>query len=546
MPESPDLGPLPQATVEPRRHARFSAVWIIPILAAVVSLGLAIRSVLNEGPTISILFRAAEGLEAGKTFIKYKDVNIGQVTAVQLTDDFSQVLVTAKISKSAARLMVEDAKFWVVRPRITLAGVSGLGTLLAGNYIGFGAGKSDTKRRHFTGLEVAPVSTGVPGSQFVLKASDLGSLAIGSPVYYRRLQVGQLTAYELASDGTTVDLKVFVNAPYDKYVHPGTRFWNASGIDVSAGANGFTVRTESLEALLVGGLAFDTPAFLAPGTPAPPNTVFGLYADRAAAMKQPDPIARRYVLYFNESLRGLSVGAPVTFLGLTVGEVTEVGLEVNAQTQDVRPRANFTLYPGRLVALLSSNEAAIAQSWEEASEQVRHAILQRQVEERGLRAQLRGGSLLTGQLYVALDYFPDARKARVAWNSKAPVFPVVPSTVPDVEAKLVGILAKLDKLPLEAIGNDLKSDLQALHQTLDNASGLLNHVNSDVSPELQKTLADVDKTLVGPDAPVQQELRDALQEFARAASSLRDLTDYLQRHPESLIRGKSTASQGSK
>lgn len=546
MPESSDLGPLPQATVVPRGHTRFSAVWIIPILAAAVALGLAIRAVLNEGPTITILFKAAEGLEAGKTFIKYKEVNIGQVTRVQLTEDFGQVQVTAKISKSAARLMVADAKFWVVSPRITLAGVSGLGTLLAGNYIGFEAGKSDTKQRNFTGLEVPPVSTGAPGRQFLLKASDLGSLLIGSPVYYRRFQVGQLTAYELAADGTTVNLKVFVNAPYDKYVGPGTRFWNASGIDVSAGGNGFTIHTQSLEALLVGGLAFDTSAFLAPGAPAPANTVFTLYADQATAMKQPDPIARRYVLYFNESVRGLSVGAPVTFFGLPVGEVTEVDLELNPQTLDARPRVTFTFFPGRALARVASNEAAAAQSLAEASEQVRHAYLQRQVEERGLRAQLQSGSLLTGQLYVALAYFPNARKAKVVWNSQAPVLPVVPSTVQDIQAKLEGIVAKLDKLPLEEIGNDLKNDLQALHQTLDKTSGLLNHASTDVSPQLKKTLADLDKALVGPDAPVQQELRDALRELARTASSLRDVTDYLQRHPESVIRGKSAASQGSK
>jgi paraquat-inducible protein B len=546
VPETSDLGPLPQATVVPRRrHTRFSAVWIIPILAAVVALGLAIHSVLSEGPTITILFSAAQGLEAGKTFIKYKEVNIGQVTRVQLTEDFSQVQVTAKISKSAARLMVEDAKFWVVRPRITLAGVSGLGTLLAGNYIGFEAGKSDTKRRHFTGLEVPPVSPGVPGSQFLLKASDLGSLLVGSPVYYRRFPVGQLTAYELAADGATVNLKVFVNAPYDKYVGPGTRFWNASGIDVSAGANGVTIRTESLEALLAGGLAFDTPAFVARAAPAPPNTLFTLYADQATAMKQPDPLARRYVLYFNESVRGLAVGAPVTFFGVPVGEVTEVGLEVNSRTLDARPRVSFNLFPERAIARVAANEAAAVESLAEAPEQVRHAYLQRQVEERGLRAQLRSGSLLTGQLYVALAYFPNAPKAKVVWNSQAPVLPVAPSTVKDVEEKLVGILAKLDKLPLEAIGNDLRNDLQALHQTLDNASGLLNHASSELSPELKKTLADVDKTLVGPDAPVQQELRDALQELARAARSLRDLTEYLQRQPQSLIRGKSAPSQGS-
>ena len=220
MAESPDN--LPRATVVPRRRQRISVVWIIPILAAVVAIGIAIQRILSEGPTITIVFKAAQGVEAGKTFIKYKDVNIGQVTAVQLSSDHSKVEVTAKIDKNAGDLMVEDAKFWVVEPRVTLSGVSGLGTLLSGNFIGFEVGKSNNKQRTFTGLEVPPIITGgQPGRQFVLKASDLGSLGIGSPIYYRRLQVGQVIAYDLSSDGKAMDIKIFVNAPYDKYVNPG-------------------------------------------------------------------------------------------------------------------------------------------------------------------------------------------------------------------------------------------------------------------------------------------------------------------------------------
>jgi len=234
MAEDTDRPNLPQATVVPRSRARISAVWIIPILAAVVAIGIAVQRVLSEGPTITIVFKVAEGIEAGKTFVKYKDVNIGQVTAVQLSSDHSRVEVTAKMAKSAADLMVEDARFWVVEARVTLSGVTGLGTLLSGNYIGFEIGKSRKEERNFTGLEIAPIITGgQPGRQFVLKAEDLGSLGIGSPVYYRRLQAGQVVAYDLAGDGKAIDVKIFVNAPYDQYVTPGTRFWNASGIDVS-------------------------------------------------------------------------------------------------------------------------------------------------------------------------------------------------------------------------------------------------------------------------------------------------------------------------
>ncbi len=292
MTDDTDRLEVPRATVVPRRRARISVVWVIPILAAVVALGIAVQRILSEGPTITIVFKIAEGIEAGKTVIKYKDVNIGRVTAVRLSDDHAKVEVTAKIDKSAAGLIVEDAKFWVVEPRVTLSGVSGLGTLLSGNYIGFEVGKSTKKERKFTALEVAPVITsGQLGHQFLLKAADLGSLGVGSPIYYRRLQAGQVIAYDLTSDGKAVDLKIFVNAPYDRYVNPGTRFWNASGLDLSLGAGGVQVRTESLVALLAGGIAFDTPPFAARPEPAAANASFTLYSDRATAMKQPESIA---------------------------------------------------------------------------------------------------------------------------------------------------------------------------------------------------------------------------------------------------------------
>ncbi len=550
MAESPDN--LPRATVVPRRRQRISVVWIIPILAAVVAIGIAIQRILSEGPTITIVFKAAQGVEAGKTFIKYKDVNIGQVAAVQLSSDHSKVEVTAKIDKSAAGLMVEDAKFWVVEPRVTLSGVSGLGTLLSGNFIGFEVGKSDKKQRTFTGLEVPPIITGgQPGRQFVLKASDLGSLGIGSPIYYRRLQVGQVIAYDLSSDGRAMDIKIFVHAPYDKYVNPGTRFWNASGIDVSVGAGGVEVRTQSLVAVLAGGVAFETPPFAVKAEPAAVNTIFTLYSDQPTAMKQPESISAHYVLYFNESLRGLSVGAPVTVLGLQGGEVTDVGIDINPATMNIRGRVEIVFYPERIVSRLSRKEVAVGETLERSLQQ-RHAFVQRLVEQRGIRAQLRSGNLLTGQLYVAFDSFPNAPKAKVDWNRDPTELPVVPSTVSDIEAKLTNIVAKLDKLPLDEIGNELRKTLVSLDQTLQDAGKAVNRIDAEVTPGLKTTLDEVrgaigvvdrvlkntDATLVGKDAPVQQELRDALQEITRAARSLRVLADYLERHPESLIRGK--------
>ena len=345
--------------------------------------------------------------------------------------------------------------------------------------------------------------------------------------------------------------RIYVNAPYDKYVTPETRFWNASGLDVSVGAGGVDVRTESLVALIEGGLAFDIPSFASVAGPAAADTVFTLYSDQATAMKQPDPIAQHYLLYFNESLRGLSVGAPVTLLGLPGGEVTDVGLEFDPKSQSVRGRVEIVTYPERLVARLRAQQVTSAEAIARSSEE-RQAFFARMIDERGMRAQLRSGSLLTGELYVAFDFYPDAPKVKIDLRQEKPVLPTVPSTLPDLETKITSILAKLDKLQYEQIGADTTKMLETLTATLKDVNKAVNHIDSDVTPELKtaleefrratvsadKLLKNTDATLVGKDAPGQQEFRDAMEEVARAARSLRVLTDYLERHPDALIRGK--------
>jgi len=560
MAEPGDPDNLPQATVVPPKRGRISVIWIIPILAAAVAIGIAVQRILSEGPTITIVFTAPEGIEPGKTLVKYKDVEIGRVTAMKLTFNHDKVEVTVKVPKHAAGLMVKDAKFWIVRPTISLSGISGLNTLLSGNYIGFEPGKSEESESIFIGLDVAPVVTGQPGREFVLNASDLGSLEVSSPIYYRRLQVGQVIAYELVPEGNAVQLKVFINAPYDRFVYPGTRFWNASGVDVSVGADGVNVRTESLVALLVGGLAFDTPPFVPKSEPAPADTAFALYGDRVTAMKAPDVGARRYVLNFNESLRGLAVGAPVTFLGLQAGEVTSVGLAFDAATANIRPRVVITLYPERLIAYSNVKGQASRLAAAIPDDQKRRAFLRRLVEERGLRGQLRSGSLLTGQLYVAFDYYPKAPKVKVDLTQEEPELPVVPGTLVALEAKLTSLLDKIDKLPLDAIAGDLKRDLEDLDETLKSASKLINNADVQLVPQIKTAIEDLhaalaaveramnsaDTTLLGTNAPAQEELRNALQEFARAARSLRALADQLERQPSSVIRGKTEPLGGGK
>ena len=557
-PASPDQ--LPQASVVPPKRARISIIWIIPILAAIVAIGIAVQRVLSEGPTIIIVFKEAEGIEAGKTFIKYKDVNIGQVKAVRLTNDYKSVEVVAKIEKHAAGLMAQDAKFWIVQPQISLSGVSGLSTLLSGNYIGFEPGKSEEQATYFKGLDVAPVVSGQPGKQFILTSGDLGSLSTGSPIYYRRLPVGQVTSYDLQPDGKSVLMKIFVKAPYDRFVLSSTRFWNASGVDVSVGADGLNVHTESLVALLVGGIAFDVPSFLPAGELAKQDTEFTLYSDRTVAMKAPDPLARHYVSHFNESLRGLSVGAPVTFLGLTAGEVTSVGLSFDAKTGEIRPEVTYVFYPERLIGYAATKAEAQAGATVARDDQKRVVLAKKLVEERGLRAQLKSGSLITGQLYVSLDYHRNAPKAKLDLSQETPEVPVVPSALADLEEKLGNVVAKIDRMPLEAIGNDIKKDLESLDATLTSAKSLISRADEQVLPGLKTDIEDLhraliavehatnnlDTSLLQTDAATQQELRNTLQEFTRAARSLRALTDMLEQQPSSLIRGKSESTSGGK
>ena len=560
MPDPADDVELPQATAVPPKRSRTSIVWIIPVLAALVGVGIAVQRIRSEGPTITIIFRSAEGIEAGKTFIRYKDVIIGQVKTVQFTEDYQNVEVTAKMSKRAAGLMVEDAQFWVVRPTISLAGISGLNTLLSGNYIGFQAGTSTVEDTDFIGLEKAPFVAGRLGHEYRLKADDLGSLALGSPVYYRHLPVGQVVGFDLAPDGKSVDIQVFVSAPYDNFVSLGTRFWRVSGISVNVGANGLDVRTESLASLLVGGLAFDAPPFVHDTTAATSDAVFQLHEDRASAMKARDAMTRLYVLRFNESLRGLSVGAPVTYLGVQIGEVVDIGFDFEPERANIAPRVAITFYPERLLVFADPAQQARVEQHLKSDDRRRNAFLQRMIDERGLRAQLRTGSLLTGQLYVAFDYFPKAPKASIVTKKGVAELPVVASGLVDLEAKLSSILDKIDRTPIEEIGIGLKRDLESLDAALASAQKLVTRVDTELVPSIkadlealhrtlgamERTLKNADATILGPDAPAQQELRDALNEFTRAARSMRVFLDYLERHPEAPIRGKAESTSGGK
>ena len=534
--------PLAEPVVRRRRNWLPSLIWLIPIVAALVGVALVARILIDRGPEVVLTFKTAEGLEAGKTAVKYKDVQIGTVQTIRLANDRSHVRVLVQLTKEAKSFTAVDTRFWVVRPRLDTSGISGLGTLLSGAYIGADAGTSEETAGEFTGLEVPPIVTrDTSGRQYLLRARDVGSLDIGSPVYFRRIKVGQLAAYELDGDGRGVTLRVFVNAPYDRFVGANTRFWHASGLDVQLGANGVKLRTQSLATVLLGGIAFQAPDDVM-GPVAQENTAFTLAEDEVTAMKPQDGPSQTLLLYFNQSLRGLSPGAVVDFRGVELGEVKSIGVEFDRQEREFKMPVLIQVYPDRLRrgAANEPNESRYAQT-----DRLRFLV------GKGLRAQLRTGNLLTGQIYVALDFFPKAPAAKIDINQNPIEMPTVPNSLDEIQAQLGDIASKLSKVPFEEIGADLRKSLATLNKTLVSAEQLAGRLNNDVAPEMTAAMKDVRKTLntadrtlgsaeraIAEDAPLQQDLRQTLQEVTRAAGSLRILTDYLERHPESLIRGK--------
>jgi len=533
------LAQLPEAQpAEPRRHAP-ALVWLIPLIAALLGGWIALQSWLAKGPTITVAFRTADGIEPGKTLIRYKNVNVGSVTRVSFTKD-GGVLVSATLTHDATQFLREDSQFWVVRPRVSAGGVSGLSTLFSGAYISFTAGRSDQSRREFRGLEIPPVDTeGLPGHEYVLHAHDAGSLQVGSPVLFRRVKAGEVIAYRVDPDGSGVTLRIFIDSPYEHFVTTAVRFWHASGIDLSLDAAGLRLQTQSAVTVLEGGLAFETPpnSTLAPAAPA--DTQFELFNDRASAMRHPYTEIQHYRMYFKESLRGLSAGAPVDLHGIHVGEVSGFGIEYDQDEGIFRFPVDVDFYP----EMLREHYIAGATRANDTTKASQRETLDRLVAA-GMRARLKSGNLVTGQLYIDLDFVPHAPRTAINWNTPRPQMPSIDGGLNALADKLGDIATKLDQVPVDQISAQLLKTLQELQGTLRGTSALVGHLNDDVTPEVTAALGNARQALKAVEStlsaasPLQSDLRDTLKQLSRSARTLADLSDYLEQHPESLIRGK--------
>ena len=545
-----DLNNVPEAEVRSRkRHFSFSIVWLVPLVAVLIGGWLVFKALSEKGPEITITFKSADGLEAGKTKIKYKDVQLGQVSAIKLSEDLSTVIVTAELVKEAENFISVNTRFWVIRARVGVSGVSGLGTLFSGAYITLDPGKPGNTTHHFKGLELPPLVTAdLPGSLFLLEADNRGSLDIGSPVYYRKIQVGQVVEYRLAEDGHSIHFKVFINAPYHAYVYQNTRFWNASGIDFKLDTQGVRIDTESLVSIMMGGISFGIPQAEAPNTPAEPEAMFRLFRNMDEAKERTYWLKSKSILYFDESVRGLDIGAPVEFWGIQMGQVLDVKLVFDSKKEDFRIRVVVETETERFY------EAGFIGNDVERQQLFVNLLA------RGFRAQLKTGNLLTGKQTIALDFFPDAPPATLTMEDGAAVFPTVPTPMEEISTKFMNILQKIDGLPIEQIGNDLRDtvhgakqiaespeileSIKNLNATLQETRLLVSDLRTTVTPEIRAVLEEARQSLdnaeqmLNADAPLQVKMNTALEEIGGAARSMRLLMDYLERHPESLLRGK--------
>lgn len=530
-----------------------SLIWLIPLLALAIAGWLGYKTLSERGPTITLTFHDGSGLEAGKTKIKYKSVDIGVVDAIRISPDLTHVIVTAKLQKDAEALLKQHSKFWIVRPRVGIGGISGLETLITGAFIELEPG-SGKDQEVFTGLERPPVvKADTPGRKFILRTDKLGAVQDGSPILFRDIRVGEVLGEEIAADNRGVLVHAFIYAPHYQRINNATKFWKTGAVDVSMREDGLNLKMGSLSNMLTGGISFDTTD--AVHVNAPPSTEgkeFALYESFESIGETSDTREMYYRMYFDRSVRGLDVGASVEFRGIRIGRVTDIGIQFNDRNLDFKLPVTVALQLGRFTQVDGGKSADADKS----------AIIKRLVE-RGLRARLQPASLITGKLFVNLDIYPQAPARKISLAGDYPQLPTLPSELDEWKDQATDILADLRRLPLHKIANELLGTLQGTNR-LANSDELTQSVQSfnqaakdlqvligktdssvtSVASSTEKTMAELRKTLgaLDEDSPVMVDLVALMKELTAASQAFRNLSEYLERHPEALIQGKGKES----
>ena len=555
----PGDAPDPQAALRPRR---FSWVWLIPIASLIIGLWLLWTTLSRQGPLIDVTFESAEGLQAGQSQVKYRDMPMGSVESFDLTPDRRKVIMHVRMISKAEPLLTEGTQFWVVKPGLFAGEVTGLNTILSGPYMSMVPGSPEGPRRsRFSGMEQPPMlEPGNPGHHFQLTAPRLGAISTGSPVFFRNVDVGKVIDWRLASDAGSVTLDIFVSAPYDRWVHDDSRFWNTSGVTIKVAPEGIKLQVDSVKAALLGGITFDTPKPTEQSLASSDGHGFRLYPDADLAESSTAPRRASLATYMTGSVGGLGVGAPVMLMGLRIGDVTSVEPQFDNDTNQPRVRVAFTVQLGIVKPAGRKSPPHFPEGW-------------RVLVKDGLRTHLEGGNLLTGQKMLSLKIDADAAPADLGEEEGTLIIPSSENSgggLDDVTTSATQLLKKIDRMPFEQIGFNLNGALkgvndvvngQQLKQALTHLDGalmsaqqLVRHADAGAAPalkrlpaisaELQDALAQV-KTLTGSvsagsagNSKFARDLDQVLTQVSDTAESVRMVADLLSRHPEALIRGR--------
>ena len=544
------------------RRARFSAIWLIPIIALVVAIFLGWRTIGQQGELITISFDSAEGLTSGQTQVKHKNVALGTVESIRLTHDFRNVLVGVRMSRGADSILTDKSRFWVVRPRLSGSNISGLETLVSGAYIAVDPVPQGNPTKYFTGLESPPgVRSDEPGRTYTLMTGSVSSIGEGSPVFYRGVTVGEVLGYHMPSSGHgPIPVQIFVREPYDHFVHVDSRFWDDSGVEVDFGGGGLKVQIESLQAVLSGGIAFGLSEDRHGDDPpqAPDEAVFKLFDTQKDAITAGYHRRIAFATYFDSSVAGLDVGSEVDLDGLQVGNVTATKLELDPVTGTARVRVDMEVQPERIFGTPDSKDD-------------NPPLVAQRLVDNGMRAQLSTGSFITGSSVISFAFVPNAKPAKVTMDGQTIIIPSEKGGLSGITDSLSDVAAKLDGLPIEQIAShlddllagagktvnspDLKASLHQLAGTLASIHALADHTNRGLTPALKQLPALTSKleatldhanTLLasyGGNSDFGNNINQLLGQLSDTARSLRLLADFLQRHPNALIFGRSVPGQ---
>lgn len=505
------------------------------------------RNFTSQGPVAEVSFDTADGLAAGKTEVRCRSVRVGVVRDVKLAEDLKSVMIYVELDDDSGHLLRAGTSFWVVRPRVSTTNITGLGTLITGAYVELDPGPvGGNQVNHFKGLETPPATNrNIPGRRLTLTADEAGSLMAGSPIYYRGIEVGRIESRKLDFEGARITYDAFIQEDYSSLVKENTRFWNTSGIDISAGADGFKVRTPSFVALVSGGATFGVLDGAEPGKPAADGATFTLFANEEAANRSTFNSTMKFVLLFDQSVRGLVKGAPLEYRGIAVGRVADISFEYLKGADETR-------IPAPVPVLVELDPSLLRREAAETTTQPGNEFLKQAVQ-RGLRASLKTGSLLTGALYVDLDYWRSPSPAELSQVGDFLCLPTETSTFAQLESDLPLLMKKIDAFIAEATltASGTRNTLASFEETMASVRKTLDSdeflkIPADLRASLaafEKTATSLDKAAasIGPGSPVYGDLLRTLEETRAALRSMSALTTSIDEKPNSLLWGRDSS-----